>query len=262
MTRPTSIRWGTAAGVVLGTLYVLSPLTVWFTVAMAGLFLWAGRGLTSVERRYVWGILAVAVAIRVLAILVLFVTSDPGANPSFFWDGDGVYLKYRALTIRDIWLGATTSPEEFTNAFSRIYGWSSYLYVLAYVQYLTGPSPYGVHLFNVTLFVAAAVVLYRLVRPAYGAASAWLGLALMLLLPTLIAWSVAALKEALYVLLAVVAVRAVVMAARATPAYARVVGLAILVGAVAANSTVRTGASVIMVGGIAAGIVGSVQASI
>ncbi len=254
----SGLRWGMAGGIALGTLYALSPLTVWFSVAMAGVFLWAGRGLTATERRAVWGILAVAVAVRVLAIVVLFATSEPGTNPSFFWDGDGVYLKHRSLVIRDVWLGVPTGPVEFTNGFSRHYGWSSYLYVLAYVQYLTAPSPFGVHLLNVFLFISAAVVLFRMVRPAFGAASAWLGLALMLLLPTLIAWSVAALKEALYVFLAAVAVRAVVMAARAMPAYARLAGLALLVGAVAANSTVRAGALVIMGGGIAVGVVGSV----
>jgi hypothetical protein len=245
-------------GIALGTLYALSPLTVWFSAAMAGVFLWAGHGLTASERRAVWGILAVAVAVRVLAIVVLFATSEPGTNPSFFWDGDGVYLKHRSLVIRDVWLGVPTGTVDFTDGFSRSYGWSSYLYMLAYVQYLTAPSPFAVHLQNVFLFLVAAVVLHRMVRPAFGAASAWLGLALMLLLPTLIAWSVAALKEALYVFLTALAVRAVVMAARATPAYARLVGLALLVGAVAANSTVRPGASVIMGGGIMIGIVGSV----
>lgn len=257
---PSGLRWGVAGGVALGTLYALSPLTVWFSVAMAGVFFWAGRGLTATERRGVWGILAVAVAVRVLAIVVLFVTSEPGTNPSFFWDGDGVFLKYRSLVIRDVWLGVPIETVEFTNSFSRLYGWSSYLYVLAYVQYLTGPSPFGVHLMNVFLYFCAAVLLHRLVRPTFGAASAWLGLALMLLLPTLIAWSVAALKEALYVLLTAVAVRAVVMAARATPAYARLAGLALLAAAVAANSSVRAGASVIMIGGIAVGIAGSVLA--
>lgn len=254
----SGLRWGVAGGVALGTLYALSPLTVWFSVAMVGVFFWAGRGLTATERRAVWGILALAVAVRVLAIVVLFAASEPGSNPSFFWDGDGVYLKHRSLIIRDVWLGVPTGLVEFTNGFSRVYGWSSYLYVLAYVQYLTGPGPFGVHLLNVFLFISAAVVLHRMVRPTFGAASAWLGLALMLLLPTLIAWSVAALKEALYVLLMAVAVRAVVMVGRATPAYARLAGLALLAAAVAANSTVRAGALVIMGGGIAIGVVGSV----
>jgi len=254
------LRWGVAGGVVLGSLYALSPLTLWFTVAMAGVFLWAGHGLTTTERRAVWALLAVAVAVRVLAVVVLFATSEPGTNPSFFWDGDGVYIKQRALAIRDVWLGAPISPAAFTEAFSRIYGWSSYLYILAYVQYLTEPSPFGVHLLNVWLFISAAVVLFRMVRPTYGAASAWLGLALMLLLPTLIAWSVAALKEAWYVLLLAVGASAVVLAARATPVYTRVIGLALLTGAVAANATVRTGALVIMVVGLSVGVVGSLLA--
>jgi hypothetical protein len=150
------------------------------------------------------------------------------------------------------------SPSNLYDAFDRAYGWSTYLYVIAYLQYLTGEAPYGVHLFNVTIFVAAGVMLHRLVRAAYGRAPALLGLALMLLLPTLIAWSVSALKESLYVFLCAVGLMAAVAAVRAARASRRIVGLTVLAGAIAANSGVRTGASLIMIAGYGSGLAASV----
>jgi hypothetical protein len=255
---PPSIAFGAAAGVALGGSYVASPLSVWFAVLMIGVFVWAGRGLSERERRYVWGILAVAVAVRVLAIGALFIVSDPNVLTSFFWDGDGVYLKRRAMTIRQFWLGIPVQPVLFSRAFDHGYGWSSYLYVLAYLQYLTGPAPYGVHLFNVALFVAAAVALYRLIRPSFGRAPALVGLALMLFFPTLVAWSVSALKESLYLFLSVLGLRAAVAGLRAARAHQRLAGWVVLLGAIAANRTVRTGAGVIMIAGLGSGLVGSI----
>lgn len=244
-------------GLVLGAAYVVSPLSVWCAGALAALFVWAGRGLSERERRYVWGILLAAATVRLIAIFLLFVISDPNVLSSFPWDGDGVYLKRRSLTIRDFWLGIPVASELFSRGFDHGYGWSTYLYIIAYLQYLTGPGPFGVHVFNVTLYLTAAVIMHRLIRTAYGKATAFAGLALMLFLPTLIAWSVSALKESLYVFLCVLGLRAAVAAIRGSRLSERVVGLAVLIGAMAANGTVRSGASLIMMAGLGAGWAGS-----
>jgi hypothetical protein len=260
MRSTTSSRWlwGGAIGLALGTFYTASPLTVWFFVVMTGLFVWAGRGLIGRERRYVWGILAVAVAIRVLAIAVLFLGTQHDQMVSFFWDGDGVYLKYRSLVIRDVWMGIPVSRVDFFNAFMPYYGWSSLIHIFAYVQFLTGPARYGVHLLNVAMFVASALILHRLIRSAYGRAPALIGLVLMLFLPTLVAWSVSALKESLCVLLFAAGLRAAVAAGRrAAPIRQRVFGSAVLAAAIAAADTVRPGVSLIMIGGFSAGGIGS-----
>ena len=183
-------------------------MSAWFVAVMAGLFVWAGTGLGERERRYVWGVLLAAVAIRLLAVVALFLISEPNVISSFFWDGDGVYLKTRATTIRAVWIGEPVSPVALSRAFDHGYGWSSFIYVLAYLQYLIGPAPYGVHLFNVLIFVTSGILMHRIVRPAFGRVPALLGLGLMLFLPTLLAWSVSALKESLYLMLNVVALTA------------------------------------------------------
>lgn len=252
-----SMTWGTAIGIALGVAYTASPLTVWFAIAMAGLFAWAGRGLGEGERRMVWVVLAVGVGVRVFALALLFLLSDHALLTSFFWDGDGVYLKYRALVIRNVMAGIPVSQPDSFHAFDRGYGWSSYLYLLAYLQYLTGPAPFGIHLLNTALYMATAVILYRLVRPAYGRTPALAGLAVMLLLPTLIAWSVSALKESLYIFLCAVGLTAAVTVSRHPRLSARVAAIAVLAGVIAANGTVRTGASAIMIAGLAAGLAAS-----
>lgn len=247
--------WGTLAGVALGAWYAASPLTIWFVLAVAGVFRWAGVGLGDRERRWVYGILAVAVGIRVAAIVALFLSTQNDQLVSFFWDGDGVYLKYRALVIRQVWMGVPISPVDVFNAFMPYYGWSSFIYVLAYLQYLTGPALYGVHLLNVAIFAASAVAMHRLIRSSLGRASALAGFGLMLFLPTLMAWSVSALKESVCVFLFVVGVRAMITAARfATPMHRRIAALALLVAAIAAADSVRPGISVIMIVGLGAGL--------
>lgn len=249
-----SLRFGAALGVLAGVAYAASPITVWFLLAMAGIFAWAGRGLGARERRWLWTVLALAVGIRALAIAGLFSTMPSFIPSSFFWDGDGVYLKYRALVIRNVWSGYDTSAADFATAFSRQYGWTSYLYVLAYLQYLTAVSPAGVHLLNVTLFVASGVMLYRMARESFGRAPAMLGLTLMMFLPTLMAWSMAALKESFYIFLFVIGLRAAVGVVRGPGIRWRLLALAALVAAVAANSTVRVGASLIMTVGLGLGL--------
>ncbi len=237
----------------LGAAYAASPLTIWFAVWIGVAFAWAGRGLTAGERRVVFLLLAAAIAIRVLAIAVLFFGSDHSQIVSFFWDGDGIFIKRRALTYLNLWTGVPVHRHDFEDAYDP-YGWSTYLYVLAYLQYLLGPAPYAAHLFNVALFTTAAIALFRLARTSYGHVPALLGLTTVLFLPTLISWSVAALKESLYVLLCATCVVALVGVMRASRVQARVAAAVVLLGAVLATSGVRAGASLITVGGMGVGL--------
>jgi 4-amino-4-deoxy-L-arabinose transferase-like glycosyltransferase len=106
---------------------------------------------------------------------------------------------------------------------------------------LFGPAPYGAHLFSILCYVAACVVLYRLVRPAYGRLPAILGLATLLFMPSLFAWSISVLKEPLYFLTMSVGVAAAVTAGRPGPVLKRVVALAILVATAYAAQSIREG---------------------
>lgn len=250
--------FATVSGIVLGTAYALSPVTLWSAAAIIGIFVWAGHGLPQRERRWVLSFLAGAVALRVLLVAALFIASNPSEVSSFFWDGDGAALARRALSIRDVWLGKDISPFYFHVAFDRLYGWTTYLYVIAYVQYVLGPAPYAIHFFNVSLCLATAVVLHRLVRSAYGWEAALLGFVLLLFLPTPVLWSVGALKESLYVFLAALALVATVTVLRSPRIVTRAAALAVLAGAVLAIDGVRAGAFLIVTLGLAAGIAASV----
>jgi hypothetical protein len=249
---------GAAAGVALGLAYALSPVTVWFGVALLALVAWAGRGLPESERRWIVSLLMVAIALRILAIALLFVTSEPSQIVSFFWDGDGAALKRRSLWIRDVWLGNPVLPFYFNAAFDRLYGWTTYLHVLAYLQYLLGPAPYALHLMNVSFCMATAVALHKLVRTAYGSEAAMLGFVLLLFLPTPFFWSVSALKESLYVFLAVVALVGAVSILRARSLVARALALAAASGAIAAIGGVRVGGTAITLLGLVAGFTASI----
>jgi hypothetical protein len=192
----------------------------------------------------------------VLAGLAL--TADHLKTTSFFWDGDGAFLKRRGEWVRGVWLGMPIAKVEFENAFNRAYGWSAYIYLLAYVQYLTGPAPYGVHLLNLTLFIAAGMLLFRVVRSAYGPEAALLGLGLLAFLPTPFLWSISAMKESLYVFLEVVAMAATIAVLRSGNWAVKVVAASLAGAAIGANGTVRAGAVAISVAGLTFGLVGSV----
>ncbi len=108
---------------------------------------------------------------------------------------------------------------------------------------------------NVTLFLASTVILYRLARRSYGPEAAFIGLVILLFLPTIFSWSVSALKESLYVFLITAALAATVAVLRADGLLRRAGALLVLGAAIAANNTVRTGALVVEVAGLSTGLV-------
>ena len=244
----------TALAVLAGFLYTLSPLSVWCGVGVVGLFIWAGHGLPDRERRWLFSVLALALGLRLLVVIGLFLLTDPDQRPlvSFFFDGDGQYIKQRSLWFRNWWLNVPIHQNYFRQAFEN-YGWSGYIYVIAYLQYLLGPAPFGVHLFNILLFLAASVALYRLVRTAYTPAAALVGLTLLLFLPTLFAWSISALKESFHLFVGAAALIAAVGIVRSR-SWIRFVAVVGLVAAMGVLATIRGGAFEIMAAGLAGGM--------
>ena len=244
----------TAVAVLVGFLYTLSPVGVWCGVGVVGLFMWAGTGLPDRERRWLLSLLAVALGVRLLVVIGLFLLTDPDLRPvaNFFFDGDGQALKHRSMWLRNTWLDIPVGEMYFRLAFQD-YGWSGYIYVIAYLQYLLGPAPFGIHLFNILLFLAASVALYRLVRTAYTPAAALVGLTLLLFLPTLFAWSISALKESFHLFVGTAALIAAVgiVRGRGRLQLLAVVGL---VAAMAVLATIRGGAFEIMAAGLAGGM--------
>src|ERR1043165_4257995 len=93
------IGWTILGGALCGIAIAASPLSVVFIAALVVSCWWATRELEGGERRWIVAILFLAVSLRLLAILSLYLTTDHHRVVSFFWDGDGVYLKRRALWI-------------------------------------------------------------------------------------------------------------------------------------------------------------------
>lgn len=180
-----------------GVAYTLSPMTAWFGVGMAALFAWAGRGLGPRERRWVFGLLSVAVAARLTALIAYFFVTYRVDGSLNLLIGDESYVQFRSLWLREYALGLPMAPSDYAEIYGR-YAESGLLYMLAYVQLLLGRATYGIRLLNVFLFAAASAILYRTVRRSLGSAAALPGFALVLFLPSLFAWSISALKEAGY----------------------------------------------------------------
>lgn len=243
-----------AIGVAAGLLYALSPLTVGFAIAMIALLRWSGRGLPDVERRWIQWLLLAAIAARVAAIAGLFLATDHARVPFGSFFGDEEYFIKRSLWLRNVALGIPIHRADLIYAFDD-YSYTSYLYVLALLQVLFGPAPYGLHLFGAAVYLAGAVLLFRLVRPSLGPVTAFGGLALLLFLPSLFAWSISALKEPLYFAIGAGTLAATVRAVR-EPRWARRLGLAVaIVVAAVVMQTIREGGFAIAAGGIVGGVV-------
>ncbi|MDO8496827.1 MAG: hypothetical protein Q7S43_05255, partial [bacterium] len=244
---------GVIACVLAGGMAV-SPLTVATAISLALIVAGACRGLTGLERRVVLTILLVAIGLRVLAILGLFITSDAHHLAAFPFDGDGSFLKQRSLWIRNVWLSIPIDSSQFSSAFQD-YGWTGYIYVIGYLQYLLGPAPYAVHLFNVCCFIGGAVLLHGMVRTSYGPSAAIVLLMVTLFLPTLFMWSISALKESLFFLLLTTCLVGLVQTARGTGALQRIAGCAAVFAAAAVLDTIRAGALFIVAAATALALV-------
>jgi len=255
----------TLAGVGIGACYVLSPLSVLCMLAIIPLVRWAARGLEEKERRWVLAVLVSAAAARALVILGLFLVTNHSQVPFGHIFGDEEYFIRRSLWMRNVALGLPVHRADFVYAYDD-YSRTSFLYVLAVLQALVGPAPYGAHLFSILCYVAASIVLYRLIRPSYGRLPALLGLVLLLFLPTQFAWSLSALKEPLYFLVMSVGLVAAVTAGRTKsevrssksggPSFLKRLGaIAVLIAAALVAQTIREGGLVMAGAGAAGGLV-------
>ena len=244
----------TVAGVGVGAVYVLSPLTVWFAVAMWALHRYATSGREADERRWLTALLTIAVVLRVAAVAGLFVTTNHAQTPFGIFFGDEAFYIRRSMWLRNVALGVPTHTADFIYAFDDS-GWTSHLYVLAFVQTLVGPSPYGVHLLGIAMYLFGAVVLYRAVRPTFGRTPALGGLGLLLFLPSLFAWSISALKEPLYFLLTACSVSWSLAMVRNRHWAIKIAAFVAVVAAVAALQTIREQGGVLTAAGLMTGLV-------
>ena len=242
---PATVLQTTAAGVVIGIVYVLSPLTLLFLVAIVPLIYFATRGLDDPDRRRVAGILVLAITLRLLAVAILFLTTDHSrvAFGTFFGDED--YFIDRSLWLRNVALGIPLHPADLVKAYESA-NESGYLYGLSLIQTLFGPSPYGLHLLGILCYVAAVVLLFRLVRTTLGRVPALLGLIALLFLPSLFAWSVSVLKEPSFVLGGAVIVVAAARLLRALSWTERVLVLTTVVLTAAGLEGIRQGGGVLI----------------
>jgi hypothetical protein len=247
------LRQTTLAGVAIGIVYALSPLTVWFAIGVVPIVFLAVRGMDPGERRFVMGLLIVAVALRVVAVAGLFALTDHTAVPFGSFFGDEEYFIKRGLWLRNLALGVPLQALDLESAF-QAYNSSSHLYLLALIQMLVGPAPYGLHLVGVLFYVLGAVLLFRAVRSTFGRMPAIVGLAALLLIPSLFAWSVSVLKEPLFVLISAMILTLAARLARASSIGSRLLLLAAAVALAVILDGVRQGGAVLSAVGVIGGL--------
>jgi hypothetical protein len=249
-----SLRDTVIAGVVLGAVYALSPLTVLSIAVLVLVLRWVARELTGPERDWFVILLTVAIVARFAAIAFLVFTAD-GSKPYTVFFGDEWIFKSRPLWLRNVGLGVPISTADFIYAFDET-GMSGHMYVLAFLQLIVGDAPYGVHLFSVTVYVTAVALLFRTVRESFGPAPAFAGTAVLLFLPSLFAWSISVLKEPIYIALSIVELLMVFLLVRAPQWGRRILAGVLAIALAFAMEELRRGTLLVAGVGAAAGLAG------
>lgn len=250
--RVPSALLGCAAGAALALTYTLSPLTVWFTAVIVLIFLFLARGLSGRERRWAVGLLSLGLALRLVALAGFFLfTFDAGRSFAVMLPDEG-YIARRSLWLRNIALDIPMATSDFVDAFNP-FADSAILYLLAYVQLLAGPSPYGTRLLGLALYLAATVIFYKTVRPTFGAPASLIGLAAALFMPSAFVWSISTLKEPPYYFLSAVSFACVVAAVRSHSESMRIAAAVASVAAVVVLGTVREASAMVVAAGILMG---------
>ncbi len=243
-----------AAGVVIGVAYLLSPLFVVTGLGFALLIRWARQVPDESERRILTAILVAAIGLRVLAIAGLFVSTDHASVPFGTFFGDEDYFIKRSIWLRNLALGIPISLADVRYAYDDSIQ-TSFVWLLAALQVVVGPSPYGVHLVSALVYLVGAFALYRTVRPQFGLPASLLGLGLLLFLPSLFAWSISVLKEPVFFALMALVVWATMAAVRQPSWLVRLLAAGLLLPVALAAETIRDGGLVVAGAGTAGAIV-------
>jgi hypothetical protein len=241
--------------VATGVAYTLSPLSVVCAVSVALVIRWATSGLEGRERRWVLTTMCAALALRAIAIAVLPFLVDANRQAYTTYFGDAQYAIQRSIWIRNAALGIPVASRDYIEAFEPRFGWSGYHYLLALLQMLVGPSPYGVAAVSTTLFLTAAAGLYRACRSAFGPLAALAGLGGLVFLPTIVAWSVVPMKEEVQFFLLASAVVAALALTQSRRWPTAVLAVPAVAGAIAAIGTLRSGGLALASLGIGLGLV-------
>jgi hypothetical protein len=130
------------------------------------------------------------------ALATLFVTTNHLQTPFGIFFGDEEFYIRRSIWLR-VALNVPIHSADLIYAFDEA-GWTSHLYVLAFLEALVGPSPYGVHLSGVALYLFASVMLFRMVRRSFGTVPAVMSLTALCFLPSLFAWSISVLRAVVF----------------------------------------------------------------
>jgi len=188
-----------AAGLALAAAFTASPLTITALPLAIGVIHLAGRGLPDAERRSLQAILWAAFGARVAVIAALFLIGLPSHSDVSVGglSGDDAYYFSRAIRARDLMLGFAAGKYDYF-VVSDSYGQTSYLQLLTWLQVVFGPTPYGMRVLNATIYIAGSALLFRTVRRGFGSLPAFVGLIVLLFLPSLFFWSISLLKESMF----------------------------------------------------------------
>ena len=244
------------AGLALALLFTASPVGVIVLAMAPAVAVLAGHRLDRDERRVFFTIFGVALLARLVAVLGLLALGIPGHSDLALGSltGDQAYNVSRSLRTRDILrgFGGLTHYDYFVTTDE--YGRTSYITLLTVLQYVFGPSPFGLRLLNALMFVTGAAILFRTLRPRFGMLASSLGLVVVVVLPSLFYASISVLKEPLYFLASSACLAAAIGLGRRRPAMSWIALAALAAVCIWILDDLRRGAVVLSLAGLVCGV--------
>jgi hypothetical protein len=241
-----------AVGIAIGVAYTLSPLFVMSMLGFGLVLQWAGRHTGPSERRWVLALLVAAMAMRLAAIGLLFLSTDHEMTPFGRLFGDEEYFIRRGIWLANLALGIPISLADVKYAYDDSIQ-TSLVYLLASLNVVFGPAQYGVRVVSALIYLAGAVALYRAVRPSFGKPASLIALTLLLFLPSLFVWSISVLKEPVFFAVMAGVVALTIAAGRASWPL-RVAAIVVIAAAAIGAETIRDGGLVVAGVGTALGV--------
>lgn len=212
-----------SVAIVLGFASWRFPATVFLLVLFSLIFSSLLNNLDQNERSLLRWFLIASAGLRLLAIFVYFPiathmgwtaswnTLDISAYevPVLFGDGaDAIlYSRAKATFWRGFWIPTSDLFEVFNpeRSFVGIHGDVRHLLPQTIIFFLFGVEPVAARVLSAMIAVLSAFLAFTILRDNFGKQAAWIGITLVSFWPTLLIWSIDALKEPYYLLLVMMA---------------------------------------------------------
>ncbi len=196
-------------GILLGAISVVSPGAVFdlaLTIASA-LTIYYFSDLTEkhfLVKLFMWGLLVRVILLLLVQAMLIHNKTWFGVNifddRATYLFGDDGYYTLRSWILTQHIAGIKESYAMIERAYE-IYGYTFYIYIMSLFYYIFGFSPISITFLNCAFSVLTGVIYYFIAKEISDRLSAKITAVMIVFFPSLIIWSIANLKDPIFIFL-------------------------------------------------------------